>query len=522
MSYTVVGALRIYDGGDQLWWSAIPAEHYGFSIGEATINVTMPQGFAPREGVDPVETYGAPATVDVRGTLITAAATRTLGGSDYFEIRVQYPHDPNAVPPRWQSSFDSQRAFEETTQPIISIVLLIVSLAIGIGLPLYIYSLHLRNGRDPKIGPVPTYLEEPPSTMPPALVGTLVDGRADLRDVLSTILDLGNRGYLVIEESQSEGLFGLGRSSAFVFKRTDQPIDGGELWSFERRFLVNLFGNNRMERTMESLRTVFYTVIAQMQNDLYQELVKQQLYKQNPNSSRNGWMGISIGLFVVAGLLFYGALEYASTISPMLYGIPVGVGIGAIAALIFSGSMSSRTQKGAEESAKWKAFVEYLRNLEKYSSVESAAARFASFLPYAVSAGIDRNWINRFKNVQNTYVPVPTWYYPTYLGPWRGGYHAGSPLPRAQMSQPGGGLPGDLARAGGSGGLDQLSGGLANGLESISNGLTSMLNSAGQAMTSQPQPQSSSSGHWSSGGRSWSGGGFRGGGSSGGGRRGFG
>ena len=34
LKYTVVGALRVYDGGDQLWWTAIPSDHYGFSIGE--------------------------------------------------------------------------------------------------------------------------------------------------------------------------------------------------------------------------------------------------------------------------------------------------------------------------------------------------------------------------------------------------------------------------------------------------------------------------------------------------------
>ena len=64
--YTVDGALRIYEGGDQLWWTAIPSEHYGFSIGSSTITVQMPPGFAPREGVDPVVTYGAAADVNVR------------------------------------------------------------------------------------------------------------------------------------------------------------------------------------------------------------------------------------------------------------------------------------------------------------------------------------------------------------------------------------------------------------------------------------------------------------------------
>jgi hypothetical protein len=76
IQYTVVGALRVYSGGDQLWWTAVPADHYGFSIGSSTITVQMPTGFTPREGVDPVETYGAPADVNVQGTTITGSPMR--------------------------------------------------------------------------------------------------------------------------------------------------------------------------------------------------------------------------------------------------------------------------------------------------------------------------------------------------------------------------------------------------------------------------------------------------------------
>ena len=83
-------------GGDQLWWIAIPSEHYGFPIGSSTITVKLPAGFAPREGVDPVVTYGAPGDVQVNGTTVVAKATRQIGGNEAFEIRVQYPHDPNA------------------------------------------------------------------------------------------------------------------------------------------------------------------------------------------------------------------------------------------------------------------------------------------------------------------------------------------------------------------------------------------------------------------------------------------
>jgi uncharacterized membrane protein len=519
ISYTVIGGLRIYEGGDQLWWNAIPSEHYGFSIGSALIKVTLPNGFAPREGVDPVETYGAPADVVVRGTNITARALGTLDGDDYFYIRIQYPHDSDARVANWQAEFDQQQAFNENVAPLLNIGILALSLLIGLGLPLFIYTRYLRAGRDPEIGPIPTYLAEPPSTMPPALVGALVDERADLRDVMSTILDLGQRGYLVIEETQTAGIFGIGKSSTYTFKRTDKPINEGELLSFERRLLTNLFTGNRMERSLDSLRTVFYTVIQQMQNDLYNELVKAEFFKANPNTTRGLWQFYAFALLILS--IFLGFILFttlAESLGTVLC-IPFGLFLGAVTAFIVSPAMPAKTRKGAEEATKWLAFVEYLRNLEKYADISEATDKFDNYLPYAVAAGIDRSWVQRFHQIQD--VPIPTWYYPTYLGRYRGGYVAGTPLSAGNGRS--GRLPGDLARAGEGGfSLDDLSGNLGGALENISSGLTNMLESAGRIMTSVPQP-SNSSGRWSSGGRSWSGGGrsFSGGGS-GGGSRGFG
>jgi uncharacterized membrane protein YgcG len=512
IDYTVNGALRIYDGGDQLWWTAIPDEHFGFSIGSSTITVEMPEGYAPREGIDPVETYGAPADVDVQGTTITATAREQLGGDEYFEIRVQYPHDPDASVPSWQTDFDETRLYEETTKPLIDLGLLALSLLLLIGGTMAVYALWYTRGRDPKVGPVPEYLSEPPSNLPPAVVGTLLDEQADLRDIISTIIDLARRGYIVMEEVQNEGLFGMS-STSFVFKRTDKAAN--DLLSFETRMVNALFSSGRMERSLDSLTNNFYSYIPQLQNELYQHLLQDGLFTTSPQATRTTWSTFG-GLLLGAAFLFvlFG-FSMVSDISGAIICLPFAVGAVGVLALIVGQHMPAKTHKGAEEAAKWNAFREYLRNLEKYDSVEEAAQHFDDYLAYAIAFGIDRSWVRRFSQIQR--VPIPTWYYPYwYPRP----YVAGSPVHPPTFGDGGIG-PGDLARAGG-GGLDDISGGMSRGLESISDGLSNMLNTASRAMTSRPQQSSGGSGRWSSGGRSWSGGGGGGGGSSGGGSRGFG
>lgn len=517
--YTVDGALRVYDGGDQLWWTAIPSEHYGFSIGSSTITVQMPPGFAPREGVDPVVSYGAAADVNVRGTTVTAQARQPLGGDDYFEIRVQYPHDPNVRVASWQSSFDQRREFEETSKPLIDLGLIALSLLLAVGGVFGVYALWYTRGRDPQVGLVPEYLSDLPSDLPPAVVGTLLDEKADMSDVISTIIDLAHRGYIVMEEEQTEGLFGIGRSREFTFKRTDKELDG--LRNFESRIMTALFSSNRMERSLDSLRNKFYTVVPKLQEDLYDSVVSEGLFTAKPSTTRAMWSGLGTVLFVLALLVGFGGMSLVEQISPTLLCVPAALALVGLAAMIVGQHMPAKTRKGAEEMAKWRAFREYVQNLEKYSDIQDAAVHFDDFLPYAIAFGLDRSWVRRFSKID--YVPIPPWYFPTYMGgPYRGGYMPGSPL-RPFLSGTGGVNPGELARAGGDFSLDDISTNVAGGLESISSGLTEMLDSASRVMTSRPQSASTgSSGSWSSGGRSWSGGGFSGGGSSGGGSRGFG
>jgi uncharacterized membrane protein YgcG len=518
--YTVVGALRVYEAGDQLWWDAIPDDHFGFPIRSATVTVQLPQDYAPREGIDPVVTYGAAGEISVNGGTIVARAANGVGPYESFSVRVQYPHDPSARIARWQAEFDQQRAYDENVRPLVNVGLIALSTVIGLGGVLGLTARYMARGRDPKVGLVPEYLSAPPSSLAPAEAGTLIDERADVRDVLSTLLDLANKGYLVIEEEQQEGFLGIGSASEFTFKRTDKPVEG--LREFELTFLSALFPGDRMERTLDSLRNSFYAYIPVIQRAIYSETVKDGLFASSPQTVRTTWGFVGAGLLVVAVLLFFVSFAALENLAETALLVPFAIGAVGVAALILSSFMPAKTREGAEEAAKWLAFREYLRNLERYEAVDQAADRFAAYLPYAVAFGLNHIWLSRFRQLDG--MPIPTWYWPTYLGgPYRRGYVPGTPLGR-DIFGAGRGLPGELARAGDSGlSLDQVSDRMARGLESMSAGLSTLLDSASRAMTSVPQAaRTGTSGSWSSGGGGWSGGGFSGGGGSGGGSRGFG
>ncbi|MGQ9887498.1 MAG: DUF2207 family protein, partial [Aggregatilineales bacterium] len=264
--------------------------------------------------------------------------------------------------------------------------------------------------------------------------------------------------------------------------------------------------------SLEALKYHFYKVIPDVQRSLYEELVNAGFFRLSPHRVRSGWAagGTALGGLVLIVTVLVGQSSALFQASPAFVCLPAALIAVAAALVVVSRSMPSKTRAGAEESAKWQAFRQYLANLEKYRDVETAADQFARFLPYAVAFNLDRSWVQKFRAAEN--VPVPHWYYPTYVGGrFNRGSTAGAPPPQSGY--------GDLARASGEVSLDTISSGLASSLNSISDGLTAMLSSASQVIVSRPT-SSGSSGSWSSGGSSWSGGGSSG--SSGGGSAGFG
>lgn len=503
--YTVSGALRSYEDGDQLWWVAIPAD-LPFPVLDAAVAVELPADSPP----EVIGSYPEEWPYEVDGTTITWRAPGRMSSGDWFEVRVQYPHNPAMAEPGWQGSFDFEREYEEEWKPFVSLILIAIGLLIGIVGVLFVYMRYTKHGRDPQGVVVPEYLSEPPSDERPGVVGVLLDERADMKDIMGTLVDLAQRGYLVIEQKETGGVFGMFQSTEFEFHRQDKPED--DLRPYELTLLDGIFGRKNSVG-LSDLRNKFYKKIPAIKEQLYRELVKQGYFTRSPNTTRNLWFAGAIGLIVLAGGLFFVGITLAETVSPFTFMPGVGLGITGLALALTSQFMPAKTERGAQDAAKWRAFRRYLQNVERYGDVSEAAARFDKYMGYAVVFGLEREWVNTCAPVLTS---MPTWYFPTYLGgPWGRGYLPG----RTYGPITGGGLGGDglggASFGGGPGGLNEMSRSLTDGLNAMSSGLTQMLNDASKVMSSQP----SSSG---SGRGGWSGGGFSGGGGSGGGSRGFG
>lgn len=496
LQYRVVGGLRIYEGGDQFFWHFYAGDRPA-RIERGVITVHLPGAVAPeqlRVAADP-ETVGLQQLDDstIRATVTGFPANRQA------TLRIQFPHGMvQARPPAWQAADDRRIAYEETWKPVVELGVLglsILTLFGGVGA---VVALWYSRGRDKPVGLVAEYLSEPPSGLQPALAGILVDEKADVRDIIATIVDLGRRGVMTIEEVEEKAVFGLSTKKDFIYRLEKRASD---LLGYEQSLLKELFGSGT-EKRLSALKERFYTAIPRITKEMYAELAGRQYFAANPEHTRNKWRGLAVGGLVLAGILFFcgvGALsQYAST----LFCLPAALGVVFVALLIVAGHMPRRTELGAEETAKWKAFRRYLEDIDRYDDLEEKAAIFENYLPYAIAFGMEKDYIKKFSRVPT---PAPQWYrpYPPIIIMRGGGM---DPVPGGSTSTPGGGFTPPT--------LQGMSDGMSSSLQSMSDGLVTMLNSASNTLTSAPRSSGSGGGGgWSGGGGGFGGGGGGGGGS---------
>jgi uncharacterized membrane protein YgcG len=514
LRYRVIGGLRIYEGGDQLWWKAVAPDH-NFPIQSSRVTVTPPQVFSQDQLV--VEAYGAPATANFTSGGQVVFEAQSIPADEMLEVRVQFPHGiVEGTAPGWQAADDRRTEWG----PVVGVVSGALALLLLLGGPVGVYMLWYTRGRDLPTGIVPEYITEPPSDLPAALVGTLVDEKADLKDVIAGILDLAQRGALRMEEQTKDTSSGFGVSKEFVFHLQDAAK---AIHPHEKRLIERLFSGGNRTRKLSDLHQKFYTAIPKLKTDLYNETVQQKLFPQNPVKVRGRWMGLAVAGFILSILFSCLPLFALGDFSPLVACPGIMLIASAISLMIVSRHMPRKTAKGAEEAAKWLAFKKYLETIEEHNDLESVKDKFEMFLPYAMAFGLERRLIKKFSAV-NT--PAPTWWGPMYgPRPYYGyPHHHGYGQPGESGSAgPIGGPPGPLAGEGGAPSLSDMSDSMGSSLSSMSDSLGSMLSSASRTLTSQPPPPPStsrSSGGWGGGG--FSGGGFSGGGGGGGGSRGFG
>jgi hypothetical protein len=517
IAYTVVGGLRIYPDRATLDWVALRQDLPASAV-NSTVTVLLPQATDPAR--IQLDSLGADARAEVVDGRTARFVTNGVPRGAGLAIKVSFPRElVTASPPPWQAAYDQQeakRVRDQGIQDLANLALAVLGFIVLIVGGIFLFILWYTRGRDPHVGLVADYLRDPPSDLSPGVMGTLIDERADLHDVLGTLTDLGRKGIIQITEvAPAEGSWGR---SDFMIERRESNLP---LTKLEQAVLDTILPAGAIRMRLSEVKGGINASLARFSQALYDEVVERGYFKASPERTRQRYRSAGKALaFLAIAVCLVAFFISGSTLGALIFPA-IALVIISLALRGMARAMPVKTRLGAEEAAKWNAFRRYLANLEKYENLEEAKGRFEQYLPYATAFGLDQSFIQKFASVAT---PVPQWFGGGFGGPviidTGGGYYG-------PHHHGGGGYYGPVPMGGGGGGgggngggdgwgmpsLDDLSGRGAGGLSSMSEGLAGMLSSAASVFGSGGGGDSG----WSGGGGGFDFGGGGGGDSGGGG-----
>lgn len=451
--YRVKNALRYYfakDGEppfDEVYWN-VTGNDWTMPIRRASARIILPPNAVPARtavytGYAGSTERDAEIAVDSARNVVTFTTTREMAEGEGLTVAAGWP--PGTISSR-PSDAEHQRmlAAHARAEKLRLWPLALPLLAFWLGL-----SAWMRRGRDPKEQSIVVQYE-PPDGMTPAEMGTLVDHDAEMRDIISTLVDLAVRGYVGIEERLEKHLFGLIRNTEYVFHLRKPREEWSGLATHEERFLTALFSIASTEAAWDDIRATFaearrvheaggeldreafsarlatagsrptqsvrqrdltnrfYKSLPGIRDGIYDKLVERGYYLHRPDTAKGNWLAVGI-VALVLGLV--GAAFLAGTapawISPFALG--VGAGISAVVLIGFGLLMPARTHAGARAREASLGFREFLERVEseRYRMMITSPEMFERYLPYAMAFGVEKRWARAFDDL---YREPPDWY----------------------------------------------------------------------------------------------------------------
>lgn len=404
LRYRVPNGLRFFEEHDELYWN-VTGDEWDVPIESASALVRLPQGASGVRATAFRGGYGSTerTAVAIEANEVRVQTTRALGFREGLTAVVGW--NPGLV--------HRPTALERTANTVYGNLPLLIPPLVLLGM----WRLWRARGKDPELAPIaPMY--EPPDQLTPAELGTLADGKPDMRDITSTIVDLAVRGYLTITERKNERFFGLFSETDYTFTLTDPRAAGDALKAHERSLLSAMFGANESV-TLSDLKNKFYKHLPRLRESLYGMLVQDGYYTARPDRVRLLYI---IG-GAVTGALLAGASGMLMTTFGMQPGAAIAAGVASAAIIgVFGWFMPSRTVRGTRELEKVLGFQEFLSRVEgdRLERVVKTPEMFERYLPYAMALGVEANWAKAFESI---YQQPPQW----YSGPGGGHtFHAGS------------------------------------------------------------------------------------------------
>jgi len=459
LHYRVLRAVNFFKGAPEVYWNAT-GDEWPVPIQQATAHFYPPFG-TKTDQLKVASFYGPPGATQSAASETTISDvtfhTSGLQASEGLTFVVGLPEGSVTMPSIAQTFW----WFFSDWWPAFLVPLLTLGLLVA---------LYLNGGRDID-GGLPAGVEwYPPKDLSPAEVGTLMDEKCDMSDIIATLLDLAARGYLQIHENEKKGFLFLS-SKDYTFVRNIPDPPGDTLAKHEREFLDGIFENSSINAALEAIINAQQTARAQKTAtpppgagliDLTDPVslatagtvhmhrseqkqtpapapavtqqpgqsvqlsdLKNKFYVHIPNIRNSIYEALTLkklfvrnpentrstyrtAAFILAGIGIAGfSLSSAWAI---------GLIIAGILTFLSSGAMPAKTATGSRKLRECQGFARFVEMVEKprlKMMHDEDPQVFGRLLAYAVVLGVADQWAEGFEGLLQE---PPNWYYPYGYG----------------------------------------------------------------------------------------------------------
>ena len=397
LRYRATNGLRFFDEHDELYWN-VTGDEWTVPIRAARAEIELPPGTPGVRAIAFNGVYGSTArdaSVDIQGNVVRIAMPQPLGYREGLTAVVGWNKGVVTAPAAVARAVETARSNWPLLIPIAVLVLAFLT--------------WWRRGRDPRRRPIAVQYEPPPR-MTPAEAGTLLDNRADMRDITATMVDLAVRGQLRIEEHQNPKLFGLfGGGTEYSLHRL-KPVsadysDG--MAPHESKVYSGIFLGHNEVVPLSELKDEFYTQLPRIRDAIFDALTANGFYRNRPDKVKQNWIGVAVGIGLLVGV---GGtyLSKLTTLTPVPFVI-AGV-VSALILLVVAQIMPARTEAGARALEQVLGFEEFLRRVESEHLKRVIVGHpelFDKYLPFAMAFGVEQQFARAFDGI---YTQPPQWY----------------------------------------------------------------------------------------------------------------
>lgn len=397
IEYEAIGVISSYKDFDEFYWN-VTGNDWEADIESAGATIILPENSVLKAAC-----YEGPI-----GSKESCSLNKNSSSATFHSTRILYSGEGLTVAVGFKKGIIpilSSKTFYNNLQeiPIVwDVILFFIPL---IACFYFMYRKWAKNGRDLITSKYDTIVVEytPPENLRPAVIGVLIDEKADTKDVTSTIIDLAARGFLTIKEIKKKWVFGKND-----YELTRKSKDTKTLLGYESLLLDKLFDDGNTVK-ISDLKFTFYKDLALVKEELYKEVVDKKLFIKSPESARSSYLVAAVFTMIGGGIIFW----VAATIGIIAFvSLALGIASCGILIFIFGRSMPQRTAYGHKLYRRTLGYRLFIDKAESYKQKFFENKNMINeVLPYTIVFGMSEKFAKAMKNIGLEKQMGIGWYY---------------------------------------------------------------------------------------------------------------